>query len=184
MEAISLCSIAVLLNYELMISNPRFKDTRVMKSSFAELAIVDRIKAQYPQLFTTAKASIPSLHLHLSISTLLFPPTYTGTQNHDSNANGGRSISTGAKDDERHCVISFPHPSKPCEDFVVNITRMQYGEKARGPLGENYFMGSGKDFAASFEPICESIKLRVVLGVQTDGIEGEGRLKNCVARAF
>ncbi|KAL5317838.1 hypothetical protein ACEPPN_014938 [Leptodophora sp. 'Broadleaf-Isolate-01'] len=148
MEAISLCSIAVLLNYELMISNPRFKDTRVMKSSFAELAIVDRIKAQYPQLFTTAKAS------------------------------------TGAKDDERHCVISFPHPSKPCEDFVVNITRMQYGEKARGPLGENYFMGSGKDFAASFEPICESIKLRVVLGVQTDGIEGEGRLKNCVARAF
>jgi hypothetical protein len=58
---------------------------------------------------------------------------------------------------ESRTALGFPHPGKPCEYFVVGMTRMQYGEAGRGIQGKCYFLGALNDFVHSMEKICAEI---------------------------
>ncbi|TVY32412.1 hypothetical protein LSUB1_G008066 [Lachnellula subtilissima] len=76
------------------------------------------------------KFSINGPFLHVVTST----PKATG------GAGDSHIMTTGSKDSEEHGVLAFPCPGrKDKQQFVVDMTRMEYGDVGRGTYGENYF---------------------------------------------
>ncbi|PVH72699.1 hypothetical protein DL98DRAFT_609844 [Cadophora sp. DSE1049] len=274
MESISLRSITVLLNYELMISDPRFKDTELIISSFADPQESETFKTLNPKFVKDQPESVRQLNLHLfeklaEPSAVEHPSTivdlhpnaeplsgnltfaqreliFLESRNHsgcfkaagmyqmffklcnpdhkllirikdeepllvDFNAceflkinmhnpklhtlssvrgTPGYTAATGGMNDEQHIVMIIPHPTMPREGFVVDMTRMQYGEAARGPYGENYFLGTDAEFLMSLKEICDGPK-DMVKAMITEGEVGTVeayervlRLENCAKRAF
>ena len=45
---------------------------------------------------------------------------------------------------------------------VVDMARMQYGSAARGSLGENYYLGTWRDYEDSMEDVCAGV---LIVGV-------------------
>lgn len=89
------------------------------------------------------------------------------------NANGGWSLHTGSRDEEPHCILTFPLPVPPSPTSwssssadpdaaplcVLDMTRLQYGASARGPHQENYFLGTQKAFMRSMDRVCASVEV-------------------------
>ncbi len=63
-EPIPLRTLTVLLNYERVISDPRFKGVQLMKSSLADPGMIDRAKVNYASLLS----SVPKTTVYLEPS--------------------------------------------------------------------------------------------------------------------
>jgi hypothetical protein len=66
---------------------------------------------------------------------------------------------TGIGNGETHCVMMLPNPEAHNQYFVVDPTRMQYGEAGRGQYGENYVMCTLQDYLGSMSRICDQALL-------------------------
>jgi hypothetical protein len=94
-------------------------------------------------------------------------------------------MSTGARDNEAHCVLGFPHQDAAGMMFIVDMSRMQYGAAGRGSYGENYFLGTIDDWIESMKNICaELIKVDLSSTVSISDMEEDKRLKNCAQRVW
>lgn len=123
----------------------------------------------------------PRYHTHAYLASKKQPP-------------GSRRLTpcTGSRSPENHCVMAFLrqrnlNPNQKNSYYVVDMTRMQYGKAALGPLGETYFMGSVQGFEDSMQSICGHLKL--VRMSQTNLPSGGNlaiiaRLEECARRAF
>jgi hypothetical protein len=58
MEPIPLRTLTVLLNYERVISDPRFMDAKLVKSSVADPTLIDRVRVNYSGTFTKEPLTI------------------------------------------------------------------------------------------------------------------------------
>lgn len=95
------------------------------------------------------------------------------------------SMMTGRRDEETHKVLVFRNPITNVA-LLVDAARMQFGEAARGPYGENYFIGSYPAFMRSMKNICAEAKdYRKVarLGEGNDHFT-ELRIRQCVVNAM
>ncbi|TVY20143.1 hypothetical protein LARI1_G001435 [Lachnellula arida] len=212
MEPIPLRTLTLLLNYERTASDPRFVGMRLLESTEADPGLQQWLvkstgndadghfkggpdTVEYVASFLVSmefafkpilidmsprsviKFSINGPFLHVVTST----PKATGGAG-DSNI-----MATGAKDNEGHGILAFPCPGKKDkQQFVVDMTRMEYGDVGRGTYGENYFLGTLDGYMKSMRSICVDPELvqtwdacQTALGSQT-----ETRLKACAKRAW
>jgi hypothetical protein len=63
MDPIPLRALTVLLNYERMISDPRFKDVKLWKSSTADRGLVGRVRLDTPSPFENVPSTIEYVQL-------------------------------------------------------------------------------------------------------------------------
>lgn len=66
---------------------------------------------------------------------------------------------TGGDDESMHAVLGFPKPGESHVEYVVDMTRMQFGETGRGLFGELYWMGSADDYMGAAEKVCKKMEL-------------------------
>lgn len=100
---------------------------------------------------------------------------------------GKGTIATGYEElgnPEKHCVLAFPRPGQPNQHFVVDMSRMQYGEAGRGDYGENYFLGTLERWTESMTNICEAVKGKRLIKVATEGCGSEERFETCVKNVW
>jgi hypothetical protein len=102
---------------------------------------------------------------------------------------GKATFNNGQIDDEPHCVIAFPNPrdtEEPGQRFVVDMTRMQYGEAGRGLYSENYFLGTFSEFKESMKKICDETKDSGMIHPKfsNSGNDNELRLKACATKVW
>jgi hypothetical protein len=71
MEPIPLRTLTVLLNYERVISDPRFKDVRLMSSSIADPGMIDRMKVNYSDFLKSVPKTVEYVY-YQNRSTLKF----------------------------------------------------------------------------------------------------------------
>ena len=92
-----------------------------------------------------------------------------------------RTFFTGEDEEEGHCVSEFPDSlNNDIEHtFVVDMSRMQYGEAGRRLLRENYFLDTFNQFCNSMKKVCEELRLARIYPHLPGflGIENEQRLK-------
>ncbi|TVY58054.1 hypothetical protein LSUE1_G009562 [Lachnellula suecica] len=238
MEPIPLRTLTVLLNYERLVSDPRFKDQELVVSSIADPSVISRGIDQNPGLFANELSTIKHRYINqfavsddhpssdplptiFSIHPDAERPTkalsfadreliYHLTHGHDGCfvaiglyqlflelcppeqelslqitnetpiivnpqereitefsvqgpvlqsisiiPSGPLTLMGGFEDNSVHAVLSFP--VRGGDDFVVDMTRMQYGTAGRGTYGENYFFGLWDDYNKSMAKICSGI---------------------------
>ncbi|KAE9376045.1 hypothetical protein N431DRAFT_543395 [Stipitochalara longipes BDJ] len=275
-EPIPLRALTVLLNYEFVISDPRFFNVKLVKSSLADPAMITRLRANpsFAEAFRGVPNTIEKTTFQIfdqcRAPTVEYPSTiclihpgankrvkafsiaqrellYYHTRYHDGcyKAGGlyqfffelcpGQKISiqltdeepiiidlktgqlvklqihgpkltfittitsgppfktdtynNGQKNNEPHLVVMFPHPQYPDgieQRFVVDMTRMQYGEAGRGLHGENYLLGTSSQFHDSMNNICAQARVTRTLSLklESNGNENEQRLRACAKKAW
>ncbi|KAG4440083.1 hypothetical protein IFR05_004426 [Cadophora sp. M221] len=100
--------------------------------------------------------------------------------------------SSGAHSSENHCVLAFRHPSNGDifskeNYYIVDMTRLQYGEAGYGTYGETYFLGTYEEHLTSMSKICGELEFnRMVTATkdQTNEPENQVRVKECAMRAW
>jgi hypothetical protein len=103
---------------------------------------------------------------------------------------GGGLFTTGGIDDANHSVLGFANPadrSDPERVLVVDMSRLQYGEAGRGKHGENYFMGTMKEWFGSMKKICGEVSVEGPVSERVRLRPGDGleeRLMHCAKRAW
>ncbi|PMD17196.1 hypothetical protein NA56DRAFT_648917 [Hyaloscypha hepaticicola] len=70
----------------------------------------------------------------------------------------GGTIVTGRDQESLHSALGFAAPGSGHVDFVVDMTRMQWGEAGRGLLGELYCLGSVAGYYRAMENVCDDIE--------------------------
>ncbi|KAH6694814.1 hypothetical protein BKA61DRAFT_662751 [Leptodontidium sp. MPI-SDFR-AT-0119] len=101
-------------------------------------------------------------------------------------------FSSGASDSENHCVLAFRHPENSDvfskeNYFIVDMTRLQYGEAGYGTYGETYFLGTYEDYPTSMAKICGELEFRGMTTATTgraDEPENQVRVQECAKRAW
>jgi MYND finger len=96
------------------------------------------------------------------------------------------TLCTGNKEGENHSVLGFPHPDKPEEYLVVDMTRVQYGIAGRGIYGETYFLGTLDTYVSSMGKFCEGL-IDVGHGasyMEMESGETKARLIRCAKRVW
>jgi hypothetical protein len=68
------------------------------------------------------------------------------------------TIVIGSEQESLHSVLAFPRPGSKFCDFVVDMTRMQFGEAGRGTFGEPYFLGSTDAFMDIMKNVCDEVE--------------------------
>lgn len=94
----------------------------------------------------------------------------------------------GTRDGEAHIVLAFPVPGRDLSDtYIVDMTRMQYGEAGRGQNGEPYYFGLAPSYWSSMTEICANLQITAV----TEQRLPHGpdpvivtRLKHCAQKVF
>lgn len=94
----------------------------------------------------------------------------------------------GTKDGEDHIVLGFPIPGGDGVDkYIIDMTRMQYGEAGRGENGEPYYLGLTSSYLTSMSAICARLQIKWVtqqrLPNGTDK-DNQARLEFCAQKAF
>ncbi|TVY28619.1 hypothetical protein LHYA1_G002356 [Lachnellula hyalina] len=216
MEPIPLRTLTLLLNYERAVSDPRFVGMRLLESTEADPSLPRRLvksdgihehfkggpdtievffelcppdqrlsvqmTSERPILIdmsprSVIKFSINGPFLHVVTST----PKVTG------GAGDSHIMTTGSKDSEDHGVLAFPCPGrKDKQQFVVDMTRMEYGEVGRGTYGENYFLGTLEGYMNSMRGVCvdpERVNTWDACCTALGG-ETETRMKTCAKRVW
>ncbi|TVY50068.1 hypothetical protein LCER1_G007134, partial [Lachnellula cervina] len=123
------------------------------------------------------KFSINGPFLHAVTST----PKTTG------GAGDSYIMTTGSRDNEGHGILAFPCPGrKDKQQFVVDMTRMEYGDAGRGIYGENYFLGTLDGYMKSMRRICVDPELVNTWDAchTALGSEAETRMKACAKRVW
>lgn len=96
-------------------------------------------------------------------------------------------MTTGSRDNEGHGILAFPCPGrKDKQQFVVDMTRMEYGDAGRGTYGENYFLGTLDGYMKSMRRICVDPELVNTWDAchTALGSEAETRMKACAKRVW
>jgi MYND finger len=68
------------------------------------------------------------------------------------------TIITGLEQESLHSVLGFAGPKSENVDFVVDMTRMQWGESGRGQYGELYYLGSLAGYYEVMGKVCDGIE--------------------------
>lgn len=63
---------------------------------------------------------------------------------------GAKTVITGLEQESLHSVLGFSDSGSSNVDYVVDMTRMQFGNAGRGSFGELYFLGTTADFSKLF----------------------------------
>ena len=97
-------------------------------------------------------------------------------------------LHTGYTEDERLAVSIFVQKGQdPKNWFVVDMSRMQYGEAGRGVYGENYFLGTLSDFLESMKEVCKEATITGALFprlVSGGNKENKERLMACAKKVW
>lgn len=67
------------------------------------------------------------------------------------------TIVTGRDNQSLHSAFGFASPSSGNVEFVVDMTRMQWGEAGRGQFGELYYLGSLDEYYDIMNNVCDGI---------------------------
>ena len=70
----------------------------------------------------------------------------------------GGTIVTGRDQESLHSALGFAAPGSGHVDFVVDMTRMQWGQAGRGSLGELYYLGSVAGYYRAMKNVCDDIE--------------------------
>ncbi|KAH8784392.1 hypothetical protein BGZ57DRAFT_974008 [Hyaloscypha finlandica] len=114
----------------------------------------------------------------------LCPPVSTGMKVGGSTSGKGGTIVTGLDQESLHSALGFAAPGMGNVDFVVDMTRMQWGEAGRGSLGELYYLGSVAGYYRAMENVCDDIEevgygaTHVAPSIHTDA------MKSCASRVW
>jgi len=79
----------------------------------------------------------------------------SGVKTQDGSAG---TIITGFGQESLHSVLGFAGPGSANVDFVVDMSRMQWGEAGRGSFGELYYLGTTDKFFEIMENVCDDIE--------------------------
>ena len=82
----------------------------------------------------------------------------TGMKMSDSEDGVIGTIITGVDQESLHSALGFAGPGSANVDFVVDMTRMQWGEAGRGRFGELYYLGSVDGYYGIMKNVCEGIE--------------------------
>lgn len=88
--------------------------------------------------------------------------------------------STGKTDGADHVILEFANPQDAQDPYVVDISRIQYGEAGRGRYGEIYFLDKRSEWYVSNKKICD-------IGYPKDHViedSDEPWLKECAERVW
>ncbi|KAH8747093.1 hypothetical protein F5882DRAFT_422573 [Hyaloscypha sp. PMI_1271] len=108
----------------------------------------------------------------------------TGMKVGGSTSGKGGTIVTGLDQESLHSALGFAAPGMGNVDFVVDMTRMQWGEAGRGSLGELYYLGSVAGYYRAMENVCDDIEevgygaTHVAPSIHTDA------MKSCASRVW
>ncbi|CZR58252.1 uncharacterized protein PAC_08143 [Phialocephala subalpina] len=68
------------------------------------------------------------------------------------------AILTGLGQESSHSVLGFSCRGSGVVDFVVDMTRMQWGEAGRGSFGETCYLGTEAGFVDIMANVCDGVK--------------------------
>lgn len=83
------------------------------------------------------------------------PKTLTINQVHRTEIFRHYICGSGDADGYAHVVLRFPIDTDT--DYILDVSRLQYGEAGRGSYGENYFLDTYREFSKANTKICQRI---------------------------
>lgn len=138
----------------------------------ANQKLLIQIKDEAPVLVSTGSRRVMELNVHGPKLLTILEVKGTDT-----------AVVTGSKHDSPHVVLGFLKPGGTKVEFVVDMTRMQFGEAGRGLFGETYWMGSFDDLWDAAENVCDKMILKDTYGLVGDSGQDE-LLKECAERVW
>jgi hypothetical protein len=98
---------------------------------------------------------------------------------------GGAPTSlSGSQDGETHYLLVFPHPELVNAQFVIDLTRMQYGVQGAGLYDEPYFLGTLTQWKFTMLRLCESVEDISTGATRIVVSEREEWLKACAKKVW
>jgi hypothetical protein len=92
------------------------------------------------------------------------------------------NIVIGSEQESLHSVLAFPRPGSKLCDFVVDMTRMQFGEGGRGSFREPYFLGTTEAFFDIMTNVCDEVE-ELGIGASHVGISEHTEVLNACAES-
>jgi hypothetical protein len=94
------------------------------------------------------------------------------------------TIVIGSEQESLHSVLAFLRPGSRLCDFMVDMTRMQFGEAGRGSSGEPYFLRTTDAFMNIMTNVCDEVE-ELGIGASHVGISEHTEVLNtCAERVW